>query len=49
LGCGPELAGARRLADVNGAIEQRQAAQNGGIADVAQWLSDRFLEGGQAS
>jgi glutamate---cysteine ligase / carboxylate-amine ligase len=45
LGCGAELARARLLAEVNGAIEQRGAARNGGTPAVAQWLSDRFLEG----
>ncbi|HEY1521703.1 MAG TPA: YbdK family carboxylate-amine ligase [Solirubrobacteraceae bacterium] len=45
LACQAELARARRLAEVNGAIEQRRAAQNGGGASaVARWLSERFLD-----
>jgi glutamate---cysteine ligase / carboxylate-amine ligase len=43
LECEPELAGARRLVEVNGAIEQRAVARNGGASAVARWLSERFL------
>jgi glutamate---cysteine ligase / carboxylate-amine ligase len=44
LGCGLELARARHLAEVNGAIDQRRAARNGGARAIARWLSDRFIE-----
>jgi carboxylate-amine ligase len=44
LGCEAELAGARRLAEVGGARAQRDAAGAGGVAGVARWLAERFLD-----
>ena len=44
LGCGPELARARRLIEVNGAIEQRRVARAGEEPAMVRWLSERFLE-----
>jgi carboxylate-amine ligase len=46
LGCEPELVRARELAVVNGAMAQRQVSANRGIAQVARWLSERFLDPG---
>jgi carboxylate-amine ligase len=36
---------ARRLVRANGAIRQREAAENGGAHAVTRWLAERFLEG----
>lgn len=44
LGTHHELAHARRMVDVNGAIAQRKAASRGGGQAVVHWLSERFLE-----
>jgi len=41
LGCAAELAGARALVRVNGAIEQRAVAATRGIAHVAEWAVGR--------
>jgi carboxylate-amine ligase len=43
LGAEAELAHARRLSEVNGAIAQRRVARNDGTHAVARWLADRFL------
>lgn len=43
LGCSSELASAIDLADVNGAIRQRQAADEHGLSELPGWLSGRFL------
>jgi carboxylate-amine ligase len=44
LQSGPTLEQARRLVEVNGAMQQRRvAAEGGGTHAVAQWLSERFL------
>jgi carboxylate-amine ligase len=44
LGSAKALAEAERLVARNGAIAQREAADNGGAAAAARWLAERFLE-----
>lgn len=44
LGCEHELAAARDLVAVNGAMRQREVAAERGIDGVAAWLADRWLE-----
>lgn len=44
LGAGSSIQRARELVEVNGAIAQRRVAKAAGIAAVAPWLADRFLE-----
>lgn len=39
-----ELARARELVEMNGAIRQRRVAAEGGIGSVAGWLADQFPE-----
>jgi carboxylate-amine ligase len=43
LGCAPELAEARALAEENGALRQRRAAAQDGIEALPRWLADRWL------
>jgi carboxylate-amine ligase len=44
LGASRALAQARRLVEVNGAIAQRERAQDGGPVAAAGWLAERFLD-----
>ncbi len=44
LGGAAQLAHARVLVDVNGAIAQRRIAAESGIAAVPRWLASRFLD-----
>jgi carboxylate-amine ligase len=46
LGCEAELARARELAAVNGAMAQRRDAADHGVTHVTRWLSERFLDPG---
>ncbi len=45
LGCAAELADARSLVEVNGAIRQRKVAAEAGVHGLAGWLADCFLAG----
>lgn len=45
LGCEGELAVARDLVDVNGAMRQREVAAERGLRAVAGWLADEYLNG----
>jgi carboxylate-amine ligase len=49
LGSGAMLGEARRLAEVNGAIRQRQLAGELGIEGLVAWLADHFLDGADQS
>ena len=44
LGCGEELGLAGELTEQNGAIRQRRAADEVGIAGIPRWLADRWLD-----
>ena len=43
LGCSAELGHARRLADENGADRQREAAGDGDLRELVDWLAARYL------
>ena len=42
LGCAAELASVERLARRNGAVRQREVAEQGGPRAVAEWLADAY-------
>lgn len=44
LGTSAELKHAAELVEVNGAVRQRRAAEQGGAPSVARWLTDGFLD-----
>lgn len=44
LGAAAEVAGARHMVDVNGALAQRRVAARAGVPAVAGWLANEFLE-----
>jgi glutamate---cysteine ligase / carboxylate-amine ligase len=46
LGCPAELANARALVEVNGAMRHREIARQEGARALAAWLADRFIAEG---
>ena len=47
LGCTAELASVARLARRNGAVRQREVAEQGGPRAVAEWLADAYVPGAE--